>query len=634
MSDRGKKRSHSEAVDDDGGIGGGGGGERGDAGLGAAPPASQDAAVPVAAASARTGGGSRNVHFLSRGGESDQLLKKEDPPIEEECSEMQPKKEKNDTTERPSPAVRGNGGRGTDDARPSKVQKAKDDAGGDTHTGGSIPPLVCGGCNEAKDRAEFSKNQRNKVAAARRCRTCLGQDLKCHGGCNKMKARYCFSVEEKQRKPTSGRRCRDCVSSQNNDAERPGAAIPRLLPMLCASCKEEKEITEFSKTQIGLKSKRRCRSCILLAQCEKKQSELQKKEKAALVNAANPTKLLRCKSCKEEKAMHDFCKEQRSEDERHCRRCMKKLSKLKPSLVKTAKGLGCAVCEEVKERAEFSSKQQGASKGTRRCRLCILNGLTVEKRKQLARLQRGIGFYDFDIRKLQWAKEKPNNLAGVYDIIYQLGAGEEQYETRTTKGTATIVEECSDDGRNLVSGTVKVNKELEMCADERFPRDFALAHGIHDVSANSWSCEFDNVTLNEEDNLYFLDWDLLEPSARVTCVAERAGFGWMEEERENWMDEGDDDAFIRFESLEEAEALVHSHGGGLKESNVWLVKQRSVGDAIQQLSKPVELTDVLARKIQSYVLEPPVFFVEPGDLILTTRWDDGILTEHILRRRK
>jgi len=108
--------------------------------------------------------------------------------------------------------------------------------------------------------------------------------------------------------------------------------------------------------------------------------------------------------------------------------------------------------------------------------------------------------------------------------------------------------------------------------------------------------------------MILVTWSL--PTSYLQCIEQRAALPWMKYEDADQNEEKEDKA--QFETLEEAEALAKEHETEPVYSSSWMVKQ-----------KKLESPD-LVKRIHGFVSQKPkpVFFLEPGDLVLTTAWSD------------
>jgi hypothetical protein len=290
--------------------------------------------------------------------------------------------------------------------------------------------------------------------------------------------------------------------------------------------------------------------------------------------------------------------------------------------------------KEREERAEAAANKEREEQAKRQ--------KLKEERNSRSVATHAVGFYDYDIKLVTYEASclcGHSTVNGTYDVIFRKGcyrekSGISENSNRTTIGTATIMEDFSKDGKLIVSGTVTFEKELAMSDCLSFQRDLTLSDGTYDSFYKEWA-----FTVNAKAKI--IDEDAAEvghflpnpQSARICCVVQRLAFGWTKYEGYWRIDED----IVKFDSLDHAQALVDSWGEGLNCKHAWLAKQTGIGKVIQEISGQIELTSVLTKKIQSYIYEPPVFFVEPGDLmILHADWCQNTFyySEYVLRKQK
>ena len=292
----------------------------------------------------------------------------------------------------------------------------------------------------------------------------------------------------------------------------------------------------------------------------------------------------------------------------------------------------CRNCEEQKDAGKFPedrlpglvSSAAYENKSISELQEEVLNGYQpicldceplVKAKHEEAMKTHNVQFYDWHnavwsghgknaIPEIQYTETKPEALAGVYDIIFHHGTcvGEE-IENRTTKGTVTLTE----DGEGKVTGVVEFLEELCMSEVLFFQRDFELTStGTDDHGGyhSGWRMICDAMLTDERARKVVHEEQLDgEPAeSELLCVKERSSAcGWIKNEHGG--EENEDEDKVTFKTLEEAEALDQAYQNGPK------------------TEKP-----------------PPVFFVEPGDLVLETNWSDDewrepMETTCVLRKR-
>ncbi|KAL3902735.1 MAG: hypothetical protein SGILL_010717, partial [Bacillariaceae sp.] len=137
-----------------------------------------------------------------------------------------------------------------------------------------------------------------------------------------------------------------------------------------------------------------------------------------------------------------------------------------------------------------------------------------------------------------------------------------------------------------------------------------LREGIPEEEQQDW-CHQMTAEFIEEDIVPYSE----TPCSYLKCVKERFAFPRIKNEDPDDNRPGEK---TQFSTLEEAEALMER-----RFANSWIVHNK-VGNCDEKV----------ARHILEYAAAepPPVFFVEPGDLILKTEWIDSSIC--ILRKRK
>jgi len=249
-----------------------------------------------------------------------------------------------------------------------------------------------------------------------------------------------------------------------------------------------------------------------------------------------------------------------------------------------------------------------------------------------------IWFYYFKkaYRQIQLSKTKlsKNELLGVYDIIFVHGNSVEQYANRTARGTVTLTQ---------TEGVVELDDAGKIACHFLLLSDFQLSNFDFDAKDRSGNCVFAFDAMLEKYEMghpYFHqddgdthDDDLHPRRGSIRRIENRIAMPWMkfesgkkynrrcfsieeEEEKKN------KDHPIQFGSIEEAEKLNRDHQNRYERS--WLVSKKGL---------PLEIS-TLIHDFHAY-RPNPVFFIEPGDLILGVIWDDDWAeSKYILRKRK
>lgn len=260
--------------------------------------------------------------------------------------------------------------------------------------------------------------------------------------------------------------------------------------------------------------------------------------------------------------------------------------------------------------------------------------LNVMKRMK----EHNVQFYDFDHpvpAPIQYSRTKPTSLSGTYDIIFHKAYSHDvdtgtSVQNRTTKGKVTIAE-GPDTNSNEEATEAHVRFHPDMRSDDEriFQQDFNLTRGSHQSYYDGeWVCKLRARMVDDD--------DFVNREAILRCVAQRAAIPWTnreqscdsedEDEGEQSYDSEDEDGdMVTFETLQEAEAMAQAYENGPDVSHSWLVRHK------------IKSQD-LAKRIHGFLrYQPkPVFFLEPGDLILHVNWADNYWfcgTDCILRRR-
>lgn len=270
----------------------------------------------------------------------------------------------------------------------------------------------------------------------------------------------------------------------------------------------------------------------------------------------------------------------------------------------------CQACEE-KRRQEQLKKDLEAEQEARE----------AAAKDKASRKEHNIQFYDFGELSAQWVPTKPDQLGGEYDIIFHHGFVDEEVESRTTKGTVVLAE---NDG--ALSGRVEFHPDMRR-EIFHFQYDFTLDPVAELNRGTDWWAAHFLVNMTDEeakDIVQVLGNDDEPLSGSLRCVEKRTAMPWMKHEE---AEENDPEERVSFQTLEEAERLDKEHERGPDCSSSWLIGHKHFSES-------------LAKHVHDYLwYKPkPVFFVEPGDLILNVEWSDDhrepAESNLILRKRK
>ena len=325
----------------------------------------------------------------------------------------------------------------------------------------------------------------------------------------------------------------------------------------------------------------------------------------------------------------------------------------------------CADCMEWLTRNEFSNEHWSVVEWkNRKCKFCVGEPQTTEEvvpnwkqfardpdrdraveqaaeliseaKEKAKRREHGIAFYNSRILWKNWKKNSRHSIAtpvqsdddrvvGGFDVVFHSAGysetSEQEGEQRITKGKAVFMLDSDDnatDGKKpILTGHVKFNTDLRNRNGDRWRSDFTVQ------------------TDTDGNILAAVDVPLFRGKTHVVsfhCVTRRCAFPWIKHEE---LAENDDDprCKVNFDNLEEAVALAKAYEQGPKAPNSWMARPQFLGN------------ETLAQNVLEYLWfypPKPVFFLEPGDLILYIHWcvDDGDFyfdpgsSKYILRRNE
>lgn len=253
--------------------------------------------------------------------------------------------------------------------------------------------------------------------------------------------------------------------------------------------------------------------------------------------------------------------------------------------------------------------------------------------------QHGVFFYHFDddqyYRSMKKAETEPRDFEGDYDIIFVSGGFFCRGEgcggvNRTAKGTARLTE------TNI---TVKVDDEVRKTSDEdefHYISDFHVNNLESTINTKDsfWECtgrakveEYEpafHVMKEQYEFNDFKDTDGTYPKkATIFQVTNRIACPWVKKET-YW--NSDCNVEVKFDTLEDAVKLYNDYEN--RHQNSWLVKHKGL---------PLDMVN----SVHSFCAHrpSPVFFFEPGDLVLEVKWiedyalDVSAYVIYILRKR-
>jgi len=237
-----------------------------------------------------------------------------------------------------------------------------------------------------------------------------------------------------------------------------------------------------------------------------------------------------------------------------------------------------------------------------------------ERRMKMLMKQQNIWFYNFGQigeDKIQRSKNKPSDFQGEYDIIYHYGDCDDgEIQNRTSKGKVAIGE---------TDGIVEFDKAIKFKPHFLYQSDFKLSNLVADEKYEFWKCNCEAMLIDEDARGHIHEDD--DPmSGNIIQIKERIACGLLKEE-------DGDDSDIKFNSIEEAEKLNDDHSKKYLFESSWLVGHKGL---------PQDVATSIHR-LNERNAPKPVFFLEPGDLLLHVDWSDDFRepawTECVLRKR-
>lgn len=466
--------------------------------------------------------------------------------------------------------------------------------------------------------------------------------------------------------------------------------------LLCSACNVDKDDAEFSKNQKSKGDSRRCKPCVALAQAALLNTTNNKRNNPGNNNVKNAKKAkqepITCELCQVSKKPCEFPLDvfQAGSQAGTCGDAANTTATTRTTVAQVvimcnrcltdSKPRACRKCKALKPKDQYSFKQWQAgyarvqlSRWTRdrilatvteRC-LPICLDCERQQQEELARLEKlreekeqalrkkhNIHFYDFGMASKAEKGSLPKDLSGVYDILFHYGfcSGDAE-ESRTTKGTVVLKEAGIDNvelRRDEESGvTMRCVGVVEFHPDMArqsvpltFQRDFRLfketndERGLH--TSELYARLLDDDAVDDVHDCCDMEYGV----GSLECIAKRAALAWMKYEDSESNEEEEDK--VIFDSVHEAQELMNRYERGLKINrqgckgeewwfSKWWRKQ-------QQIKK--ELPDGVAKNIYGFATNKPkpVFFLEPGDLILDMNWTEDIressCTCIILRKRE
>ena len=378
--------------------------------------------------------------------------------------------------------------------------------------------------------------------------------------------------------------------------------------LCCSKCQEQKDRTEFSKSQLKKKTTAKCRSCIDAQQVQQ---------------SKKPPQERRCANCGESKRKNYFSDRQWKEAAAAVLIPVASLeNKEPPAEDKTSVGR-CLTCYPVEEEST-AIRQENEEREAREKK---------EQRNQirkdfLEQKARGIAYYEFP--GWDWdmnaeggpafkALPQGNDLAGEYEILYHAHEADDFLLQRTTKRMLTL--SIKDDGR-LHGSAQQLDKSMTLGVDGYVPifEDKFVFEEKDDRLETLVRCkvtDFPFQFVGDEEDV----------TVSLKVLGQRVAGSWIPTETYHPNDEDlvlDAFAQPRFANTQEAEDAVRRATADAKvNKNFWLCKHLPV---------PPEVAPVIH---QFVACKPcPAVFFEEGDLCLKVQWDNSEQTYFIARKRK
>ncbi|CAB9512672.1 expressed unknown protein [Seminavis robusta] len=442
-------------------------------------------------------------------------------------------------------------------------------------------------------------NKKPKKTLDRKCVTC-----------SSVKSRGDYSKNQWER-GVEGSCCKDCMNIQNT-----AKAAPKLR-FCCRVCKENATYHSYTNDQ---------RQAFGMRENSEPTSDTDQEEGPICVGCI--LKMPRvCKKCKETKPVDQFSKTQLmnlpsrfSSVNIHRNLTVARYKSMDPTSL-------CLACEKI----EIEEHQKAEAAKTAQVRAYLRKHNVV--------------FYGLhhSLEANCGATGKPESLVGTYDIIYHHGYDITPFiENRTTKGTCkfwlktqeeiaeddkkdnekTATDDSSNDGddekssaRDILSGSMEFAKEIQISEHGCYQKNFTLS--------SSDGTDFKTCLVNDKHQRFIdSEWEGRPVISVLTQLKRRVACPWRKYEISEHNTQ--EDEMVKFETLEEAEALIEKYKRGNPKH--WLVNRTPLVPEVVQ-----EVTQFLKPK--------PVLFLEPGDLVLSTDWVFDSMrgqcdTISILRRRK
>jgi hypothetical protein len=208
-----------------------------------------------------------------------------------------------------------------------------------------------------------------------------------------------------------------------------------------------------------------------------------------------------------------------------------------------------------------------------------------------------------DWEVLPFRDSPPCDICGDYNVIFQGSFSSEGAEERTTRGKLVLKEQ---DG--LLHGRVDIDEDIPVGAGYHFNANFNFDEMPTKNAQHSekiWSTEFVVTGLDANVELEFRpEGDEVIP-ATLKVLDKRIGLPWLMDENYYNLDEC---VPFKFDTLEEAEFIAKKANDHI---DSWLCNH-------------LGMSAYVAKHIHEFVAwrPDPVFFLEPGDLILHVEWSE------------
>jgi hypothetical protein len=208
-----------------------------------------------------------------------------------------------------------------------------------------------------------------------------------------------------------------------------------------------------------------------------------------------------------------------------------------------------------------------------------------------------------DWEVLPFRDSPPCDICGDYNVIFQGSFSSEGAEERTTRGKLVLKEQ---DG--LLHGRVDIDEDIPVGAGVHFNANFNFDEMPTKNAQHSeriWSTEFVVTGLDANVELEFRPEGDEVIRATLKVLDKCFGLPWVMDENYSNLDEC---VPFKFDTLEEAEFIAKKANDHI---DSWLCNH-------------LGMSAYVAKHIHEFVAwrPDPVFFLEPGDLILHVEWSE------------